>query len=130
MTSSHKRILITTFAALTTVAVAARADLAPWMQSAIGGSDIEAALYRMMDLPGLRMLYPRPPAEARKQLDALVAAKPEAELFALRAHVDEQALDFAAAEQDWQAYVSHAQEKTAAELELADFYHRRNLGAQ
>ena len=130
MTSSHKRILITTFAALTAVAVAARADLAPWMQSAIGGSDIEAALYRMMDLPGLRMLYPRPPAEARKQLDALVAAKPEAELFALRAHVDEQALDFAAAEQDWQAYVSHAQEKTAAELELADFYHRRNLGAQ
>ena len=115
---------------LTLAALAARAELEPWLQSAVAGSAIEAALYRAMDLPGLRTLYPRPPAEARTQLDALVAAKPEAELFALRAHIDEQSLDFTAADHDWQAFVAHSQNKASANLELADFYHRRNLAPQ
>jgi len=129
LTSPPKRILVAS-ALVCAVALAARAELEPWLQSAVSGSAIEAALYRVMDLPGLRALYPRPPAEARKQLDALVAAKPEAELFALRARVDEQALDFSAAEQDWQAFVAHAQDKASANFELSDFYHRRNLAPQ
>ena len=108
-----------------------RAEMAPWMQTAVSGSSIEAALYRMMELPGLRTLYRRPPAEARGELDKLVAGSPqEAQLYALRAHVEEQALDFAAAERDWKSYAEHAQDKGAAGFELADFYRRRNLGPQ
>ena len=102
------------------------------MQTAVSGSAIESALFRAMDLPGIRTLYPRPPAEAREQFTSLIAATPStrdaAQLYALRAHVDEQALDFSAAEQDWKLFVAQAQDKTQARLELAGFYHRRNLG--
>ena len=133
ITPTARTFLTTTLLCITTLtlaALAARAELEPWLQSAVSDSAIEAALYRAMELPGLRALYPRPPAEARRQLDTLVVATPTAELFALRAHIDEQALDFPAAEQDWQAYVAHAPDKASANLQLAGFYHRRNLGAQ
>src|ERR1700734_2683003 len=83
--------------AICAVGVCARADLAPWMQDVVSGSAIEAALYRVMSLPGVKVMYARPPAEARVQMDALVKGKAEdAQLYALRAHVEEQALDFAA----------------------------------
>jgi transcriptional regulator with XRE-family HTH domain len=111
------------------VCVRARADLAPWMQDVVSGSAIEAALYRVMSLPGMKVMYPRPAAEARGQMDALVKSKPEdAQLYALRAHVDEQALDFAAAEQDWKTFAA----KSGADgtMQLADFYARRVEGPQ
>ena len=101
ITPTARTFLTTTLLCITTLtlaALAARAELEPWLQSAVSDSAIEAALYRAMELPGLRALYPRPPAEARRQLDTLVVATPTAELFALRAHIDEQALDFPAAE--------------------------------
>lgn len=135
MRSSRNRIALSTaggvvLAAALTVAHV-RADIEPWMQTAVSGSAIEAALYRAMDLPGLRTLYPRPPIEARGEVDKLVAGSPaDAQLYALRAHVEEQALDFAAAEKDWKAAADHAQDKVAAEFALADFYHRRNQGEQ
>ncbi len=92
---------------------------------------MEAALYCVMEMPGVRTLYPRPPKEARGELDALVKSTPDAaQLYALRAHVDEQALDFDAAERDWREFATRAQDKGAAEMELADFYHRRVEGAQ
>jgi hypothetical protein len=92
----------------------------------VGGSAVEAALFRMMQVPGLSVLYPRPPAEAVPALSALVAKSPaDAQLYALRAHTEEEALDFAAAERDWKAAVTHAQDAANAETQLADFYSRR-----
>ena len=96
------------------------------MQQIVSGSAIESALYRMMDLPGLRTLYPRPPAEARAELSNLIQkSSADPDLYALRAHADEQSLDFTAAEQDWKAYAGHAKDTTAAQLDLADYYRRR-----
>ncbi len=119
--------LATTIAAIVTLCVVqAHANLPAWMEQVVGNSSIESALYRLMDLPGLRTLYPRPPAEARTELSSLVAKNPaDPELYALRAQTDEQALDFLAAEADWKAYSAHAKDVPAAQLELADFYHRR-----
>ena len=104
----------------------AGAVLPAWMQTVVGGSAIEAALFRVMDVPGMSVLYPRPPAEAVPALNELVKKTPaDAQLYALRAHTEEQALDFAGAERDWKAAVAHAQDAAAAEMQLADFYHRR-----
>jgi len=128
---AKRALLCTTAIAVCAVGVRARADLAPWMQDVISGSVVEAALYRAMSLPGVKVLYPRPPAEARGQMDALVKSKPdEAQLYALRAHVDEQALDFAAAEQDWKTFAAKAADKADAAMQLADFYQRRVQGTQ
>jgi hypothetical protein len=108
------------------ILLAARAELPKWMQFAVAGSDIENALYRAMDAAGVKVQYPRPPAEARAELSALVKQTPrKADLYALRARADEQALDFASAEIDWKQYVAHASDTPGAKLELADFYHRR-----
>jgi tetratricopeptide (TPR) repeat protein len=116
----------TTATILTLCVVQAHANLPAWMEQVVGNSSIESALYRLMDLPGLRTLYPRPPAEARTELSSLVASDPaDPELYALRAQTDEQSLDFIAAEADWKAYSAHAKDIPAAQLELADFYHRR-----
>ena len=113
------------------MAMQARAGLAPWMQYVVSGSAMEAALYRVMNLPGVKVMYPRPPAEARGQVDALVKTKPEdAQLYALRAHVEEQALDFAAAEQDWKAFAAKAADKADGTMQLADFYARCVEGPQ
>ena len=139
MKSSRSRAFFTPRVAITATVLStmcvtgfyARADLPLWMQTAISGSAIEAALYRAMDLPGVKTLYPRPSAEARGELNGLLKSKPDAaQLYALRAHSEEQALDFSAAEQDWKAFVAHSADKQAAEFELADFYHRRIEGPQ
>ena len=118
-------------AALFTVGVRAHADLAPWMQDVVSGSAIEAALYRAMSLPGVKVMYPRPATEARGQVDALVKNKPDdAQLYALRAHVEEQALDFAAAEQDWKTFAAKNADRADSAMQLADFYQRRVQGPQ
>jgi Tfp pilus assembly protein PilF len=112
--------------ALGGAALCARAELPAWMQDVISASAIESALYRLMDLPGLKTIYPRPPAEARTELSSLIKKSPaDAELYSLRAQSDEQALDFAAAEADWKQYVAHSADSAAATLQLAGFYHRR-----
>lgn len=104
----------------------ARAALPRWMQDAVSGSAIEAALYRVMQIPGKKMLYPRPPKEAQSELSTLIAQSPDqAELYSLRAMEEEQALDFHAAEADWKAYIAHAKDRVGAKLEMADYYHRR-----
>ncbi len=104
----------------------ATGELPEWVREVVGGSAIESALYRLMEVPEIKVLYPRPPAEARGELSNLLAKTPaESELYALRARADEQSLDFTASESDWKLYVAHAQDTPAAELELADFYHRR-----
>jgi hypothetical protein len=108
------------------VLLAARAELPKWMQFAVAGGDIENALFRAMDAAGVKVMYPRPPAETRAELSNLLKQSPQkAELYALRARADEQALDFAAAETDWKQYSAHASDPAGAKLELADYYHRR-----
>ncbi|SNT21496.1 hypothetical protein SAMN05421770_105203 [Granulicella rosea] len=105
--------------------VEARADLPGWMQHVLGASTFEAALYRAFDLPGVKVLYPRPPKEAQAELQRLTQADAKAELYTLKALTDEQALDFGAAEADWKTYVAKAADTGAARLRLADYYHRR-----
>ncbi len=115
-------LLLASFAAL----LAARAELPKWMQFAVAGSDIENALFRAMDAAGVKVMYPRPPAEARLELSNLLKQSPQkADLYVLRARADEQALDFVGAEADWKQYAAHASDPDGAKLELADYYHRR-----
>ena len=105
-------------------AATAQADLPPWLQHLVGASTGEAALYRLMHLPSTDILYPRPPREAQQELAKAVLAKPDPALYALRAQVDEQALDEPAAEADWKHY-AQAANTPEARLALADFYDRR-----
>ncbi|MDE1163066.1 MAG: hypothetical protein PW792_14170 [Acidobacteriaceae bacterium] len=122
--------LLASATALAATAVVAHADFPAWMQSVVSASAIEDALFRAMQIPHARTLYPRPPAEAKKHLDSLLSSKSnEAELYALRAHTEEQALDFSGAERDWKAFVEHSasgQAKMSARFELASYYERRN----
>jgi hypothetical protein len=100
------------------VPLSARANLPLWLQHIVGSSSIESALYRAMQLPGLKALYPRPAGESQTALAQLIESAPDnAELYQLRA----------AAATDWKLYAAHAKDRAAAKLELADFYQRRLL---
>jgi tetratricopeptide (TPR) repeat protein len=102
-----------------------------WLENAESGSGVEKALYRLMKLPGGDILYRRSPRETRPELTSLIntdqagANQSSAPLYSLRAMEDEQALDFDAAERDWKTWAQKANDKPAAELDLADFYERR-----
>jgi hypothetical protein len=97
-----------------------------WIRNAEAGSEIEAALFRLMSLPGGEVLFRRPPRESRPALGELLKKQPkDRELYSLRAQEDEQQLDFAAAESDWKLYADNSSNKSAAQITLADFYHRR-----
>jgi cellulose synthase operon protein C len=97
-----------------------------WQQVTVAGSKIENALFRAMPVPGGQVHSRRPPREAKPLLDALAQSNPaDAALYSLRALDEEQQLDFAAAENDWKLYAVRAADHTAAQLALADFYHRR-----
>ncbi len=123
--------MVALLGAVCAASLCARADLPEWMQTVVSASAIENALFRAMELPGAHVLYPRPPAEARRELDMLLHAKPnDAGLYSLRAQSEEQSLDFAAAERDWKLFASQAQDRSASQMELADFYHRRVEGRQ
>ena len=121
--------LFTGIALLCAVFVA-RAELPDFLQHVVSASALEAALFRMMDLPDVKALYPRPPKEAQAELQKLLAQNAQqAELYNLKAREDEQALDFAAAEVDWKAYAAHAKDPLQAKLQLAAYYHRRLQGS-
>jgi predicted Zn-dependent protease len=124
---NRKRALAITLALAGVACVAAARDAIPtWLQYAEAGSRIENALFRSVSLPNGAVLARRPPREALPLLDKLVQEQPDsAELYALRALQDEQQLDFVAAERDWKLNAEHAVSRGAAQLALADFYHRR-----
>ena len=101
-------------------------SISRWLENAESGSGVEKALYRLMKLPGGEALYRRSPRETRPELTALINnSKNSAALYSLRAMEDEQALDFDAAEKDWKSWAANASDKSAANLDLADFYERR-----
>ena len=100
--------------------------IARWLENAESGSGVEKALYRLMKLPGGEALFRRSPRETRPELTALIgASQKSAALYSLRAMEDEQALDFDAAERDWKSWAEKADDKSAAKLDLANFYDRR-----
>ena len=101
------------------------AGLTRWAENAPASSSLENAFFRMMDMPGGSLLGRRPAAESRQQLTELLRQNQTSALYTLRAREDERALDFKAAEGDWQKAAETAQDKTAGLLELADFYYRR-----
>ena len=101
-------------------AVLARAELAEWVQHIPSPSQLQAVFFRTTPTAILR-----PPKETRAALGRLIATSPSAELYALRAREDEQQLDFTAAEAGWKEHLRLATDKPQAQLDLADFYHRR-----
>src|SRR6266581_4110614 len=107
-------------------AASASGALPGWIRNIEARTEIEAAFFRLMSLPGGEVLFRRPPRETRPALGELIKKQPKsAELYSLRALEDEQQLDFAAAETDWKLYAENSSNKSAAQLALADFYHRR-----
>jgi tetratricopeptide (TPR) repeat protein len=125
------RALFTLGAALCTIlgagwVVTASGALPYWIRNAEARTEIEAVFFRLMPLPGGEVLFRRPPRETRPALGELIKKQPkDAELYCLRALEDEQQLDFAAAESDWKLYADNSSNKSAAQIALADFYHRR-----
>ena len=137
--SQHSRLLrklklvsgTAVLVAISSSAPLAHGLLPAWLQHIVGASTAESALYRLMKLPMVEALYPRPPKEAQAELAHLISTTPgKAEFYQLRARSDEQALDESAAERDWKLYAAKAKDAVAAKLELADFYHRRMLAPQ
>ncbi len=105
---------------------AARGELAEWIQDIEGAGRFEAVFFKSEPLPDGAVTVRRPPAESRNALNDLVAKAPaDAELLLMRARVEEEQLDFAAAEADWKKRADLLPDKAAGQLELADFYHRR-----
>jgi predicted Zn-dependent protease len=106
-------------------AVLIRGELEPWVQHLPAGRGM-AALLHTVPMPGGPIPILRPPSESRPALTRLIAGAPrDAPLYRLRAQEAEVALDFAAAESDWRTYAQSANDRYGAQLELADFYHRR-----
>lgn len=98
-----------------------------WIENVTSGSDIEKALYRVMQLPGGDILFRRAPRETVPALTGLQQSQKTAALYSLRALEEEQVLDFAAAERDWKAWADQSDDRVGAHLDLADFYERRLL---
>jgi predicted Zn-dependent protease len=107
-------------------ALSAKGELPVWIRNIEAKTDVERAFFRAMHLPYGDVLFRRPPAETRPALGELIQQQPtNADLYSLAAVEDERRLDFASAEKDWQLYSGKAANKAAAQLDLADFYHRR-----
>ena len=125
--SSRSRILLAVPVALLLFAgLTARGDLVEWLQNLESNGRFEAVFFRSLTLLGGPVSVRRPPGEARSALNDLVSKSPhDPELYRMRARAGEAQLDFAAEEADWQKYAQLAPDKADAQLQLADFYHRR-----
>ena len=108
-------------------AIAAWASMPYWMQGVAARSSVEAAIFRTVSILGDQVTIHRPPSETVPALSELIKSQPHPEeLYSLRAMEEEQALDFKAAEADWKLYLQNSSDKPDAQLDLADFYHRRH----
>ncbi len=123
MKSFRKRHLL---AAALICAFAARGELAEWVRFIEAGSATEKIFFRTVTLPAGAVQSLRPPSETTADLSSAITGAPQQmELLSLRAREYEQQLDFAKAEADWRKYAGSARDKVAAQIALADFYHRR-----
>ncbi len=101
-----------------------RGELQIWVQHLPAGR--LAPFFRTVAMPGGDVEVRRPPAETRQALSDAIAKSPNvAEYYSLRAHEDELALDFAAAERDWIAYARKHTNGVQGYTALADYYDRR-----
>jgi hypothetical protein len=120
----HKVLLAV--AVLSAVTVVTHADHPEWIRFIEAGSRIEQAFFKPYNLPAGVVNLRRPPKETKNELTTLINATPaQADLYSYRAREEELLLDFTAAEADWKKYVELAADKTAANLALADYYHRQ-----
>ncbi len=129
-----RKTLLKTFLLLTCLIIGAfalaRAAMPEWLQNIEVHSLVEAAIFRTVNLPGGPVIIKRPPAETVPALGDLLKQHPQqADLYSLKALEEEQKLDFPAAEADWKLYLQDSADKAAAEISLADFYHRRHRPA-
>jgi predicted Zn-dependent protease/Flp pilus assembly protein TadD len=124
---TFSRLLLAVLAfCLLSAGIVARAELERWAQNAEGGGPFDLALFRPIIMPSGAVMARRSPQDSRALLDQMAAKSPmNAEFYLMRARVDEESLDFTAAEADWKKYVTLLPDHAAGELELADFYHRR-----
>ncbi len=121
--SSAQRLLLCAALVSLALSLAARAELARWVQDIDAVSALRAVFFRTVPLPSGPVTVRRPPRETREELTKLLATKPtDADWLALRAREAEQQLDFTAAEADWKRQARSA----SGNLALADYYHRRN----
>ena len=112
--------------ALFLAGLTARGELVEWLQNLEGNGRFDAVFFHTVSVLGGPVSVRRLPGEARNALNDLVAKSPsDAELYRMRARADEAQLDFTAEESDWQKYAQLSSDKADAELQLADFYHRR-----
>ena len=111
---------------LLSAGIVAKAELERWAQNIVSGGQFDLALFRPVIMPSGVVVARRTPKDSRALLDHMAAQSPNnAELYLVRARVDEESLNFSAAEADWKRYATLAPDHAAGELELADFYHRR-----
>ncbi|HET9837691.1 MAG TPA: hypothetical protein VFR84_05595 [Candidatus Angelobacter sp.] len=105
----------------------ARAAMPEWIQNIALGSLADSAIFGTVILPTGPVTVRRPPSETVPALADLVKQHPQqADLYSLKALEEEQKLDFTAAEADWKLYLQNTADKAAAQISLADFYHRRH----
>ncbi|MBV9084082.1 MAG: hypothetical protein JOZ62_15510, partial [Acidobacteriaceae bacterium] len=124
MKSSRKWLVSASIVA--TAAVVLRAELPVWVGDIAAGSALEAALFRVMGLPGGSVMHVRPAWESRSQLDALIQKSPhEAELYSIRAREEERLQYYDAAETDFRKCAAESHDKLTALTELANFYRDR-----
>lgn len=99
--------------------------LEQWVQHLSAGPTL-AVFFRSVPMPGGNVQIRRSPAETRPALAGLIAAKPRvASLYRMRAHEDEAALDFPAAEADWRKFAGMSANRAEGYTALADYFHRR-----
>ncbi len=123
MKSSRKLYVLAAFVA---VAAAGRAELREWVQFVQANNPIEAIFFKTVTLPAGPVLSLRPPKETVAGLSKAIAAAPQqAELLSLRAHEEEQLLDFSAATADWRKFAESTADKFQGQVALVDYYHRR-----
>jgi Flp pilus assembly protein TadD len=104
----------------------ASAAMPSWIQNIEVRTLLENAIFRTVHLAGGPITIRKPPAETVPAISGLIKTQPHSEqLYSLRALEEEQQLDFASAEADWKTYLQLSSDKVAAQLALADFYHRR-----
>ena len=111
---------------LLSAGIVGRAELERWAQNVEGVGGFDLALFRSVIMPSGVVKARREPGDSRALLDQMAAKSPNnAELYLMRARVDEESLDFSAAEADWKKRAALLPDHAEGELELADFYHRR-----
>ena len=59
-------------------AISARGELPSWIRNVEARTEIEAAFFRLMPVPGGDVLFRRPPSETRAALGAIIAKQPKA----------------------------------------------------